>query len=65
MVRGFVALRMPYTWGLTLALALRYLPILAGLFEQVREAQKRAAWIWDSSASWNGCRHTGQCRSRC
>jgi energy-coupling factor transport system permease protein len=40
MVRGFVALRMPYTWGLTLALALRYLPILAGLFDQVREAQQ-------------------------
>ena len=40
MVRGFVALRMPYTWGLTLALALRYLPILAGLAEQVRDAQR-------------------------
>lgn len=40
MVRGFVALRMPYTWGLTVALALRYLPLLAGLFEQVREAQQ-------------------------
>jgi energy-coupling factor transport system permease protein len=40
MVRGFVALRMPYAWGLTLALALRYLPILAGLCEQVREAQQ-------------------------
>lgn len=39
MVRGFVALGMPYDWGLTIALALRYLPILAGLFEQVREAQ--------------------------
>ncbi len=40
MVRGFVALRMPYEWGLTLALALRYLPILAGLFAQVSEAQQ-------------------------
>jgi energy-coupling factor transport system permease protein len=40
MVRGFVALRLPYEWGLTAALALRYLPILAGLFEQVREAQE-------------------------
>ncbi|OQA43521.1 MAG: Energy-coupling factor transporter transmembrane protein EcfT [Chloroflexi bacterium ADurb.Bin325] len=40
MVRGFVALRMPHTWGLTLALALRYLPILGGLFEQVSEAQQ-------------------------
>lgn len=39
MVRGFVALGLPYEWGLTVALALRYLPILAGLFEQVREAQ--------------------------
>lgn len=40
MVRGFVSLGLPYDWGLTLALALRYLPILAGLFEQVREAQE-------------------------
>ena len=40
MVRGFVALGLPYEWGLTIALALRYLPILAGLFEQVREAQE-------------------------
>jgi energy-coupling factor transport system permease protein len=40
MVRGFVALGLPYEWGLTVALALRYLPILAGLFEQVREAQE-------------------------
>ena len=40
MVRGFVALGLPYEWGLTVALALRYLPILAGLMEQVREAQE-------------------------
>jgi energy-coupling factor transport system permease protein len=40
MVRGFLALHVPYEWGLMLALALRYLPILAGLFEQVREAQQ-------------------------
>jgi energy-coupling factor transport system permease protein len=40
MVRGFVALKLPYEWGLILALTLRYLPILAGLFEQVREAQE-------------------------
>lgn len=40
MTRGFVALGLPYEWGLTIALALRYLPILAGLYEQVREAQE-------------------------
>ncbi len=43
MVRGFVALGLPYEWGLTIVLALRYLPILAGLFDQVREA-RRGAW---------------------
>lgn len=40
MVRGFMAMGLPYTWGLTLALALRYVPIFAGLFDQVREAQQ-------------------------
>lgn len=40
LVAGFTALRMPYSWGLTLTLALRYLPILAGLFQQVVEAQQ-------------------------
>jgi energy-coupling factor transport system permease protein len=40
MVRGFVALRVPYEWGLALAMALRYLPILGGLIEQVSEAQQ-------------------------
>lgn len=39
-VRGFVALGVPYEWGLTLALALRYLPLFALLFEQVRDAQQ-------------------------
>lgn len=40
MVSGFTALGAPYTWGLTVALALRYLPILGGLFQQVSEAQQ-------------------------
>ncbi len=40
MVRGFVALGMPYEWGLTVALALRYLPLFATLFEQIRDAQQ-------------------------
>lgn len=40
LVSGFTVLRLPYTWGLTLTLALRYLPILAGLFQQVTEAQQ-------------------------
>jgi len=52
MVRGFVALRMPYEWGLTLALALRYLPIFAGLFEQVREAQQARGLDLEQRSFW-------------
>ena len=40
MIRGFLALRLPYEWGLTLALALRYLPTFATLFQQISEAQQ-------------------------
>ena len=40
LVRGFVSLGVPYEWGLTLALALRYLPLFATMFEQVRDAQQ-------------------------
>jgi energy-coupling factor transport system permease protein len=56
MVRGFVALRMPYEWGLTLALALRYLPIFAGLFEQVREAQQARGLDLDAGGFWKRLR---------
>lgn len=40
LVRGFISLGLPYEWGLTLALALRYLPFFAVMFEQVRDAQQ-------------------------
>jgi|YNPNPStandDraft_1061719.scaffolds.fasta_scaffold29788_2 energy-coupling factor transport system permease protein len=40
LVRGLAALGMPYTWSLTLSLALRYLPTVAGLYQQVVDAQR-------------------------
>ena len=40
MVRGFVGLGLPYEWGLVLALALRYLPVFAGLYAQISDAQR-------------------------
>jgi len=43
LVRGLVALGMPYPWGLTLAMALRYLPTLAGVFRMIVEAQQARA----------------------
>lgn len=56
MVRGFVALRMPYEWGLTLALALRYVPIFAGLFGQVREAQQARGLDLEQRRFWQRLR---------
>lgn len=56
MVRGFVALRLPYEWGLTLALALRYLPILAGLFAQVSEAQQARGLNLAQQGLWSRLR---------
>ena len=40
MVLGFVRLGLPYEWGLTVAVALRYIPTLEAAFEQIMEAQR-------------------------
>jgi energy-coupling factor transport system permease protein len=47
LVRGLVRLGLPYQWGLTLAIALRYIPSFAYQIEQIQEAQ--AARGWDAS----------------
>jgi energy-coupling factor transport system permease protein len=44
LVRGLVALGLPYQWGLTLATALRYIPTLAQQIEQIQEAQRARGW---------------------
>lgn len=43
LVRGMVALGLPYSWGLTLAMALRHLPTMAGIFGMIVEAQQARA----------------------
>lgn len=45
LVRAFVRLGMPYTWGLTLSLTLRFLPAIQGSFYAVREAQAARGWV--------------------
>lgn len=40
LVRGLVALGLPYDWGLTLSMSLRYLPTLANVFRMISEAQQ-------------------------
>ena len=43
LVRGLVALGLPFQWGLTLAMALRYLPTMANAFRTISEAQQARA----------------------
>jgi len=43
LVRSLVALGVPYPWGLTLAMALRYLPTMAGVFRMISDAQQARA----------------------
>ncbi len=45
LVQGLVRLGLPYPWGLTVGLALRYLPTTYGLFVAVCEAQQARGWI--------------------
>ncbi|GAB4573183.1 MAG: energy-coupling factor transporter transmembrane component T [Anaerolineae bacterium] len=40
LVRGLVQLGLPYTTGLTITLALRYIPIAAGLYTTIKQAQE-------------------------
>ena len=45
LVRGLVKLGLPYEWGLTLAIALRYLPTFYGIYTTVSEAQQARGWV--------------------
>lgn len=40
LVQGFVRLGLPYPWGLTLSLSLRYLPTLHAVYLQIVDAQR-------------------------
>jgi len=46
LVRSLVKLGLPYEWGLTLAIALRYLPTLYGIYTAVSEAQQARGWVF-------------------
>jgi energy-coupling factor transport system permease protein len=45
LVQGLVKLGLPYAWGLTVDLSIRYLPTTYGLFVTVSEAQQARGWI--------------------
>jgi energy-coupling factor transport system permease protein len=44
LVRGLVRLGLPYEWGLTVSLAIRYLPTTYGLYQSIYEAQQARGW---------------------
>ncbi|MCE5258141.1 MAG: energy-coupling factor transporter transmembrane protein EcfT [Chloroflexi bacterium] len=43
LTRSLVALGLPHPWGLTLAIALRHIPLLAATFRQISDAQQARA----------------------
>jgi energy-coupling factor transport system permease protein len=45
LVQALVCMGIPYTWGLTLSLTLRFLPAIGNLFEAVRDAQAARGWV--------------------
>ena len=47
LVQGLVKMGLPYSWGLTVGLAIRYLPTIYGLFGSVQEAQQARGWMAD------------------
>lgn len=44
LIRGLVKLGLPYEWGLTISLAIRYLPTTFGLYQSIYEAQQARGW---------------------
>jgi energy-coupling factor transport system permease protein len=45
LVQGLAKLGLPYPWGLTVGLAIHYLPATYGLFVTISEAQQARGWI--------------------
>jgi len=44
MVRGLVKWGLPFEWGVTVSLAIRYLPTTYGLYQSIHEAQQVRGW---------------------
>jgi energy-coupling factor transport system permease protein len=44
LVQGLVRLGLPFEWGLTLAIGLRYLPSLYGTYGSISDAQRARGW---------------------
>ena len=56
MVLGFRRLGLPYTWGVTLAITLRYIPTLYALWERVLDAQRARGLVTAHANPWRAAR---------
>ena len=45
LVLAFFRIGLPYTWGLTISLALRFLPAIQNLFHAIKDAQASRGWV--------------------
>ncbi len=55
-LRTFLGLGIPHTWALIFALSIRYLPTVAGLYEQIRDAQQARGLVLDQGHWWQRLR---------
>lgn len=56
LVRGLVRLGLPFEWGLTLAIALRYIPSFSHAIVQIQEAQAARGWQVERGDLWGRLR---------
>jgi energy-coupling factor transport system permease protein len=49
LIQGLVRLKMPYSWGLVLSLALRYVPIFANSYTSIHQAQQARGLEYEST----------------
>jgi energy-coupling factor transport system permease protein len=57
LIQSLVKLKVPYTWGLTLALALRYIPTFQGTYTMILEAQQARGLNLGDSKGFQRVRH--------
>jgi len=50
LVQGLVKLGVPFEWGLSIAIALRYLPLLDGTYRTITDAQRARGWAPERSS---------------
>jgi energy-coupling factor transport system permease protein len=56
LVRGLVRLGLPFEWGLTLSIALRYIPSFGHAIAQIQEAQAARGWQVERGDLWGRLR---------